>query len=124
MPGKKKFWTVFSCGTISTGRRQEKAAGREDSAAAEGEKRLNRLDLIYRSELPHRAVAVYMYLQGRANKDGQCWPALRTISRDLKLSVRTVQRGITDLKQAGYLETEQRYRQSGTKSSLLFTVRK
>ena len=85
---------------------------------------MNRLDLIYRSELPHRAVAVYLYLRGRANKEGQCWPSLHTVARDLKLSVRTVQRGIADLKQAGYLGTEQRYRQSGAKSSLLFTVRK
>lgn len=85
---------------------------------------MNRLELIYHSELSHRAVAVYLYLWGRANKEGRCWPALRTIARDLKLSVRTVQRGIADLKQAGYLETEQRYRQSGAKSSLLFTMRK
>lgn len=42
----------------------------------------------------------------------------------MKLSVRTVQRGIADLKQAGYLGTEQRYRQSGAKGSLLFTMRK
>ena len=79
---------------------------------------------IYAAELPHRAVAVYLYLRGRANKEGQCWPSLHTVARDLKLSVRTVQRGIADLKQAGYLGTEQRYRQSGAKSSLLFTVRK
>lgn len=62
---------------------------------------MNRLDRIYKSELPHRAVAVYLYLRGRANKEGQCWPSLHTVARDLKLSVRTVQRGIADLKQAG-----------------------
>ena len=83
---------------------------------------MNRLDRIYKSELPHRAVAVYLYLRGRANKEGQC--SLHTVARDLKLSVRTVQRGIADLKQAGYLGTEQRYRQSGAKGSLLFTMRK
>lgn len=66
---------------------------------------MNRLDRIYKSELPHRAVAVYLYLRGRANKEGQCWPSLHTVARDLKLSVRTVQRGIADLKQAGYLGT-------------------
>lgn len=119
MPGRGKSSTAFSCGIIWT---QRKAVGREGSAVVEGEKRLNRLDLIYRSELPHRAVAVYLYLRGRANKEGQCWPSLRTIARELKLSVRTVQRGIADLKQAGYLETEQRYRQSGAKSSLLFRL--
>ena len=85
---------------------------------------MNRLDRIYKSELPHRAVAVYLYLRGRANKEGQCWPSLHTVARDLKLSVRTVQRGIAALKQAGYLGTEQRYRQSGAKGSLLFTMRK
>ena len=85
---------------------------------------MGRLDVLYRSDLPHRAVAVYLYLYDRANREGQCWPAVPTIARDLKLSESTVRRGIRDLERAGLLETKQRYRANGGKSSLLFTVRK
>ena len=38
---------------------------------------------LYRMDLPHRAIAVYIYLADRANKDGICWPSIPTISRDL-----------------------------------------
>ena len=30
---------------------------------------------IYAAELPHRAVAVYMYLRDRSNGEGACWPS-------------------------------------------------
>ena len=46
--------------------------------------------------LPHRAVAVYAYLRSRANAKGECWPAVSTIGRDLRLSESTVRRAIRD----------------------------
>ena len=52
---------------------------------------------IYEAELPHRAVAVYLYLQDRANAEGTCYPAIGTIARELNLSVSTVKRAISDL---------------------------
>ncbi len=73
-------------------------------------------------ELPHRAVSVYMYLNDRANKEGKCWPAIPTIARELKFSESTVRRAIKDLVKAGLITTEQRYRYSGGKSSLLYTL--
>lgn len=73
--------------------------------------------------MPHRAVAVYIYLADRANENNECWPAIPTIAADLKYSQSTVRRGICDLKKAGLLETEQRYRKKGGKSSLLFKIR-
>ena len=79
---------------------------------------------LYEMELPHRAVAVYQYLFFRADREGQCWPAVPTIAKDLKLSEKTVRRSIKDLQKAGLIETEQRYRRSGGKSSLLFRVKK
>ncbi len=48
----------------------------------------------YHSDLPHRAVTVYAYLADRANKDGECWPAIPTIARELKLSQSTVRRAL------------------------------
>ena len=84
---------------------------------------MGRLDFLYRMDLPHRAVAVYIYLLDRANKDGQCWPAIPTIASKLKLSQSTVRRALRDLRKAGLLETEQRYRKKGGKSSLLFRLK-
>lgn len=84
---------------------------------------MSRLDFLYRTELPHRAVAVYIYLADRTNENNECWPAIPTIAADLKLSESTVRRGIRDLKKAGLLETEQRYRKKGGKSSLLFRMK-
>ncbi len=77
----------------------------------------------YHSDLPHRAVTVYAYLADRANKDGECWPAIPTIARELKLSQSTVRRALRDLRKEGLIQTEQRYRNHGGKSSLLFTLR-
>ena len=54
-------------------------------------------------ELPHRAVSVYIYLMDRANRDGQCWPAIPTIARELKLSQSTIRRALRDLRKAGLL---------------------
>lgn len=84
---------------------------------------MSRLDFLYRTELPHRAVAVYIYLADRTNENNECWPAIPTIAADLKLSPSTIRRGIRDLKKAGLLETEQRYRKKGGKSSLLFRMK-
>lgn len=78
---------------------------------------------IYSEDLPHRAKAVYMYLKDRCNKNNQCYPAIGTIARELQLSRRTVERGIADLVQAGLLEKEQRWRENGGRSSLLYTLK-
>ena len=77
---------------------------------------------IYAAELPHRAVAVYMYLRDRSDGEGACWPSIGTIARELSLSRSTVQRAIQDLQEQGYLETHQRWRENGGKSSLLFRL--
>lgn len=84
---------------------------------------MGRLDLLYSMDLPHRAKSVYSYLADRAKKDGICWPAIPTIARELKLSQSTVRRALQVLRKAGLLETEQRYRKHGGKSSLLYTLR-
>lgn len=71
---------------------------------------------IYGEDLPHRAKTVYMYLKDRSNREGQCYPAIGTIARELQLSRRTVER-------AGFLEKEQRWRENGGRSSLLYTLK-
>lgn len=84
---------------------------------------MGRLNHIYKADLPHRAVTVYIYLFDRANKDGECWPAIRTIANELKLSQSTVRRALKDLRKAGFITTEQRYRENKGNSSLLFKLK-
>ena len=78
---------------------------------------------IYAKELPHRAKAVYMYLKDRSNQEGQCYPAIGTIAKELQLSRRTVERAIDDLVRAGLVTKEQRWRENGGRSSLLLTLK-
>ena len=78
---------------------------------------------IYAEDLPHRAKTVYMYLRDRADRDGRCYPAIGTIAKELKLSRSTVKRAIADLEKTGHLCKEQRWRENGGKSSLLYTLK-
>lgn len=77
---------------------------------------------IYAEDLPHRAKAVYMYLKDRSNQNGQCYPAIGTIAKELQLSRKTVERALNDLIRAGLLKKEQRWRKNGGRSSLLYTL--
>ena len=77
---------------------------------------------IYEAELPHRAVAVYLYLKDRADSRGTCYPAIGTIAKELHLSVSTVKRAISDLERNGFLRKKQRWRENGGRSSLLFEI--
>ncbi len=80
------------------------------------------LTTLYRLNLPHRAISVYLYLSARANKDSVCWPSIPTIARELKLSESTVHRALHDLRKAELIQTEQRYRENGGCSSQLYIL--
>lgn len=77
---------------------------------------------LYKMDLPHRAISVYIYLADRTNKDGICWPSIPTIAKDLKLSESTTRRALADLRKGGLIRTEQRYRENGGNSSLKFIL--
>ncbi len=40
---------------------------------------MKNLTHLYKMDLPHRAITVYIYLADRANKQNVCWPAIPTI---------------------------------------------
>ena len=82
------------------------------------------LKRIYQSDLPSRAIAVYLYLRGRANREGVCWPAISTMARELKMSESTVRRGVRDLEKAGFLTVEERFRWNKADSSNLYVLGK
>lgn len=74
------------------------------------------------TELPSRARTVYMYLRDRADAEGRCWPGIKTIASDLKLSRSTVKRALDDLEKAGYLKRLPRYRANGSSTSNLYSI--
>ena len=83
---------------------------------------MKKLTELYRMDLPHRAISVYTYLADRAGKKTTCWPSIPTIAKELKLSESTTRRALDDLRKAGLIQTEQRYRENGGYSSLLFKL--
>lgn len=74
------------------------------------------------SDISHRAMTVYMYLKDRSDAQGKCWPGIRTIAADLKLSRSTVKRALNGLTAKGYLSKEERRRPNGSSTSNLYTV--
>jgi len=79
-------------------------------------------ETIYASGLPHRAVAVYMYLHDRADRDRSCCSAIPTMARELGMSRSTIKRALNDLVRAGYVKREFRYRENGNYTSNLYTL--
>jgi len=80
-------------------------------------------NIIYSEELPHRAKAVYMYLKDKCNQNAECWPGIKTIAADLGLSRSTVKRAIKDLTQHSLIQKEPRYRENGSNSSNLYSIK-
>lgn len=81
---------------------------------------MGRLSVLLNSELPSRAVAVYLVLNEYADKNGYCFPSLKTIAQGTGLSKSTVKRAIQDLTAAGFIQREQRYRENGALSSCMY----
>ena len=85
---------------------------------------LFRSDSIYQdTELGPRAKAVYIYLKDHANKEGTCWPGIKTIAAGVSLSRSTVKRALDDLVKAGLVVKEKRWRENGSLSSNLYQVK-
>ena len=61
-------------------------------------------------------------LRDRADSEGKCWPGIKTIASDMRLSRSTVKRALTDLEQHGYLQKIPRYRDNGSSTSNLYSV--
>ena len=83
---------------------------------------MSRYNFLFKRDLSHRAVSIYLYLANMADKNNECWPAIPTIAKELKISPSTVRRGLQDLRDAGLVATEQRYRKKGGKSTLLYKL--
>lgn len=73
-------------------------------------------------DISHRAVTVYMYLKDRSDREGKCWPGVKRIGADLKLSRSTVKRALNELEAKGYLVRKKRYRPNGSNTSNLYML--
>lgn len=78
---------------------------------------------IYDLGLSHKAVAVYCYLANRADKYGECFPAVRRISGELNLSKSTVYRAFSELEEHGLLERKARFHTQGGRRSSLYKIK-
>lgn len=66
---------------------------------------------------------VYIYLKDHANKEGTCWPGIKTIAAGVSLSRSTVKRALDDLVRAGLLEKSSRWRENGSLTSNLYRIK-
>jgi hypothetical protein len=74
-------------------------------------------------ELSPGAIEVYLQLIRHANRDGTCFPSQSRLAGLLGKTVRTVRRAVAELRARGFLETEQRQRTDGGKSTLVYTLK-
>ena len=78
---------------------------------------------VYRDqELSPLAKTVLLYLQDRANREGESWYAIGRIARNLSLSRSTVKRALADLARLGRVEILPRYRENGGRTSNLYRL--
>ena len=73
--------------------------------------------------LTHRARSVYMYLRDRSDGQGKCWPGIKKIASDLNISRSSAKRALGELERHGYLEKQTRFRNNGSNTSNLYTIR-
>lgn len=84
--------------------------------------KLEKIKELYRADLPPRAAAVYLYLYQRCYNKDSCFPSIKTICADMKLSRSTVKRAIADLEKAEFIVKVRRYRENGGNSSNLYRL--
>ena len=80
-------------------------------------------DIYDNRELNSREKAVYRFLKDHANKDGACWPGIKTIAAGVSVSRSTVKRALDELVKAGLVEKSSRWRENGSLSSNLYQIR-
>lgn len=82
------------------------------------------MQTIYASNLKSRAILVMNYLVFRANKEGTCFPAIKTIAKECHIGVNTVKRALDDLIKAGYVQKNARFieEKNGAQTSNLYTL--
>lgn len=78
---------------------------------------------IYDLGLSHKAVSVYCYLANCADRKGECFPSVRRIAEDLKVSRATVFRAFNELEKNELLERFPRHHIQGGRRSSLYKIK-
>ncbi len=78
------------------------------------------IERAYTLNLTQRAMLVALYLINRSNKDGACFPGIKTIAKECKISQRTTQRAVKDLEKAQFVKREERYHEQGGQRSNMY----
>lgn len=79
-------------------------------------------EIIANTELTKKAAAVLLNLTMHSNKEDKCFPALKTIARECKMSVRSVQRGLDELLEIGLITKKHNFRANGSQTSNIYTI--
>ena len=68
---------------------------------------IDKMKVYQDTELSSKAVSVYLYLCERASKETKsCYPSMKTIAKDLHLSLASVKRSIQELERSAYIKKE------------------
>lgn len=85
----------------------DRAVRYEDAVEQEGYVQLPRV-VLYNRDLSHGAKLLYAALRGFAWQDESCWPGQERLAESLGVTVKTVQRWIGELSDAGLVRIERR----------------
>ena len=56
--------------------------------------------------------SVFISLKFYAGKNGRCFPSIRRLSKDLKISINTTQKHLNTLKEKGFIQTKKQKRKN------------
>lgn len=78
----------------------------------------------FQSDLKPRARLVLNCLVLHCNKDGECFPSIKTIAAECGYGASTVKRALSDLLESGYIEKQARFdeRKNGGQTSNFYTL--
>ena len=80
-------------------------------------------NMLYKVNIKSRALSVMLYLVDRANKDLVCFPSIKTISKDLNISVSTTKRALNNLVEMDFIKKIERFLDTtGKQTSNLYVI--
>ncbi len=84
---------------------------------------IDRTKIYKDTEISAKAICLYFYLCGRADRETKsCYPSLKTMSKDLNLSITSVKRAINEFIKYSYIAKENRFPENDNKSSDIYYI--
>ena len=80
-------------------------------------------EMLYTLDIKNRELSILLYLVDRCDKDFTCFPSIKTISNQLKISISTVKRGLISLSNQNYIKKIERFSDiNGRQTSNLYVI--